>query len=218
MCASTPPVEIYLDHQFVIGRSKKADLTVSSAAVSREHAIIFWRGWEPWIKDCGSNNGTKVNGAHITEHKLEDGDEIRVGPFTGTYRCVGASEAFGPLELRGNSSLVAGVVGGPLSGKLTRNEMLEVLATLQHKEKTGTLLVKSGTERGVLVVRQGKPLFAKAGLAEGDAAIQAMLTWTTGIISFLTLVDEEAINVERSLQEHIAEARQGSSRMGTRRL
>jgi pSer/pThr/pTyr-binding forkhead associated (FHA) protein len=52
---------------------------VTDTSVSRRHAEIrpSAGGWV--IVDLGSTNGTRVNGAPVTERKLDDGDTITVG-------------------------------------------------------------------------------------------------------------------------------------------
>lgn len=204
--ADAAPVELLMERSFVFGRSSKADMVIASHAVSRQHAEIFWRGWEAWVKDCGSQSGTRVNDAPISEHKLQDGDTISVGPYTCSYRCIGQGEGFLPLDLQGKSVVMAGLVAGPLSGKVEDKDMSDVLAALERKEKTGTLRVGRGDEQGVLVVREGRATFAKTDAAEGDEAIRALLRWTTGTLSFLPLIDEEATNVQSSLGQLVEEA------------
>ena len=62
-----------------IGRSPESTLKLTDSTVSRSHAQIV-RDGDAWVlHDVGSSNGTKVNGAAVAEHVLEDGDEIRVG-------------------------------------------------------------------------------------------------------------------------------------------
>jgi hypothetical protein len=62
-----------------IGRSPENDVTLSDSTVSRQHAEIV-RDGDAWVvRDLGSSNGTKVNGAGVVEHMLADGDELRVG-------------------------------------------------------------------------------------------------------------------------------------------
>jgi EAL domain-containing protein (putative c-di-GMP-specific phosphodiesterase class I) len=65
---------------FVIGRKDGSSLLVASEEVSRKHAEIIetFDGWR--IKDCGSTNGTFVNGQRLTDnHILSHGDYISVG-------------------------------------------------------------------------------------------------------------------------------------------
>jgi predicted component of type VI protein secretion system len=65
-----------------IGRAPESDLKLSDSTVSRNHAEIV-RDGDAWVlRDLGSSNGTKVNGASALEQVLNDGDEIRVGSAT----------------------------------------------------------------------------------------------------------------------------------------
>ena len=62
-----------------IGRSAECAVRLADTSVSRRHAEVRAAG-DGWaIVDLGSTNGTKVNGAVITERKLKDGDTISVG-------------------------------------------------------------------------------------------------------------------------------------------
>ena len=62
-----------------IGRRPECDIVVANWQVSRRHAQITGVSGTFMIADLGSTNGTYVNGVHITEHILQDGDRIEVG-------------------------------------------------------------------------------------------------------------------------------------------
>ncbi|HVM40552.1 MAG TPA: DUF3662 and FHA domain-containing protein [Acidimicrobiia bacterium] len=62
-----------------IGRLESSDITVDDPKVSRKHAEIRPDADTFRVVDLGSTNGTEVNGRLVTEHVLEDGDQIRVG-------------------------------------------------------------------------------------------------------------------------------------------
>jgi EAL domain-containing protein (putative c-di-GMP-specific phosphodiesterase class I) len=72
---------IPLDHSpFAIGRKEGSSLLLTAGGVSRKHAEILETsdGWR--IKDCGSTNGTFVNGRRLTENfLLTNGDYITIG-------------------------------------------------------------------------------------------------------------------------------------------
>ena len=62
-----------------IGRSPDCTVHLADTSVSRRHAELRPAG-DGWaLVDAGSTNGTRVNGAIITERRLKDGDAITVG-------------------------------------------------------------------------------------------------------------------------------------------
>lgn len=66
--------------EVVIGRSPDCHITIEDPLVSRNHAKLTIQDDEARIQDLGSRNGVRVNGRHIQgEHKLADGDRIRLG-------------------------------------------------------------------------------------------------------------------------------------------
>jgi hypothetical protein len=69
------------DGPVTIGRSADATVHLNDTSVSRRHAEVRPRpdGDGFVIVDLGSTNGTRVNGATVTERRLQDGDTISVG-------------------------------------------------------------------------------------------------------------------------------------------
>lgn len=63
----------------VIGRSVDADLQVAHGTVSRHHCAVWRDGARYRIRDMGSTNHTRVNGAIVQEAVLADGDQIQLG-------------------------------------------------------------------------------------------------------------------------------------------
>lgn len=75
----------------VIGRDHDCAVGIDSHTVSRRHANIVVAGGTATIEDLGSKNGTSVNGQEIRGPvTLSEGDEIRVGSVSMTYRSRGA--------------------------------------------------------------------------------------------------------------------------------
>ena len=98
-----PPLELEPNRTLVVGRQPDCDLSIPSGKVSRRHAEIYWKRDRPWIVDCGSQNGTTVNGRRITsDHELKDNDEILNVLLTeGSTIEVLGDEC--PLELAGRN-------------------------------------------------------------------------------------------------------------------
>jgi hypothetical protein len=70
----------------VIGRLSDCDVVVADPGASRRHAEIRHRDGRWVITDLGSTNGTRVNGAAVSEQALEDGDRITVGRTVLEFR------------------------------------------------------------------------------------------------------------------------------------
>ncbi|HEY0721997.1 MAG TPA: FHA domain-containing protein [Gammaproteobacteria bacterium] len=69
-----------------IGRRTDNDIHVDDIAVSGQHALLRLRPDEHFksqlhaeLEDCGSTNGTTVNGKSIKRQRLNHGDIIRLG-------------------------------------------------------------------------------------------------------------------------------------------
>ncbi|AWV89336.1 GGDEF domain-containing protein [Bradymonas sediminis] len=63
----------------VIGRSSKGDIQIDEDAISRSHATIYDSGDHYLLKDMASTNGTYVNDVEVTDQRLRDGDQIKIG-------------------------------------------------------------------------------------------------------------------------------------------
>jgi FHA domain/Domain of unknown function (DUF1707) len=79
-----PPVET--GAALVIGRDASCDYAVWDSTVSARHALLRRErdGWS--ITDCGSRNGTRVNGWRVARQELADGDEVALGASRFVFR------------------------------------------------------------------------------------------------------------------------------------
>jgi DNA-binding CsgD family transcriptional regulator len=81
------PLEV---ERVTLGKATSNDIALrSDPTVSRMHAVLerFSAGW--CVRDLASRNGTFVNGQRVLrEHRLESGDEIRVGRTTLVFRAA----------------------------------------------------------------------------------------------------------------------------------
>jgi pSer/pThr/pTyr-binding forkhead associated (FHA) protein len=71
-----------------VGRLEDNLLTIDDASVSSHHAELTLSGTDYVLRDLGSTNGTRINGQPINpeeEHRLQDGDTIRLGHIETIY-------------------------------------------------------------------------------------------------------------------------------------
>ena len=83
------------DEPVLFGRGDDVDCLIRDAKVSRQHCVIEPAGTGRWqVRDLGSGNGTKVNGAKIDVRVLEAEDAVQVGDA----RILFAGEAVAVVE------------------------------------------------------------------------------------------------------------------------
>ena len=71
----------------ILGRDPVAALWIDHPSVSRRHARIVVRDGKATLEDLNSRNGTLVNATSVSGRvRLEDGDQLRVGPETMVFR------------------------------------------------------------------------------------------------------------------------------------
>lgn len=93
--------------RFVIGRAPSSELCLDDPRISRQHTEITWEFERFWIADCGSINGTFVNGARLdagVRRLLKNEDEIAISPLlVAKFADAGATveERMPPRVLRG---------------------------------------------------------------------------------------------------------------------
>jgi pSer/pThr/pTyr-binding forkhead associated (FHA) protein len=83
-------LEVALDRpRIVVGRGRKADLSLAEATISRAHAALGFDGEGFFVEDLGSTNGTLVNGSKVARQRLETEDEVRMGKLLIGVRLPG---------------------------------------------------------------------------------------------------------------------------------
>jgi FHA domain len=71
-----------LEETLTIGRGPENDLTLDSAAVSRQHAALAFRDGRWYVEDRGSYNGTFLNGTRVNPGvplPLRHADRLEIG-------------------------------------------------------------------------------------------------------------------------------------------
>jgi len=78
---------ILMEGANIIGRAPDAAIPVDARGVSRHHARVLISHGEATLEDLGSKNGSHLNGSRISAPvRLSDGDEIRLGAISLTFR------------------------------------------------------------------------------------------------------------------------------------
>jgi hypothetical protein len=207
-----PNIELKVDVEMRFGRSREVDVIIQSPRVSRVHALVFWQAGAPHIRDLASQNGVFVNGAQIREAKLEDGDEVTIGPLTCTYRKLDAINSLGELqELLDSSEATQEMEAIAMSGRLAEVTLYEVLETLGYNARTGTVEVFGPWgDEGRIGLKDGGATWAELGDLTGRAAVEALLEWTEGHFRFTSVDDARPSNIDLPLQKILEDARKRS--------
>jgi predicted component of type VI protein secretion system len=67
-------------HQLIVGSAPDSDVVIGDSSVSRIHAMLRQLNGRWFIEDCGSRNGTTVNGHRVASMQpLQPNDEVRLG-------------------------------------------------------------------------------------------------------------------------------------------
>lgn len=66
-------------YPFTIGSRNDNDLIITDSTVSRQHAELFRKNGQVWLRDLGSLNGTIVNRVPRSEIQIVGGERIQLG-------------------------------------------------------------------------------------------------------------------------------------------
>lgn len=73
---------------FSIGRASTNQLHLEDQTVSRDHAVFRYSQGMWFLQDQESTRGTYINGIRTDAVRLNDGDEIGIGPFRFQFRLI----------------------------------------------------------------------------------------------------------------------------------
>ena len=107
--------------EMVIGRSRGCDILLEQDSTSRRHAVIRFTAGCYQVQDMGSTNGTCVNDESVSDCRLNDGDELRLGRTV--MRFIAGEE----LEKKYRECLVAIAHTDGLTGAMTEPAFQEAL-------------------------------------------------------------------------------------------
>jgi pSer/pThr/pTyr-binding forkhead associated (FHA) protein len=150
----------------LIGSAPECNVHIDSLAVEPKHARIETHGQDAILFDLSSTDGTYVGNEKISEHKLTDGEIIRVGKHTLMYNYEEAN------ELHANESSTS-IDILPLAEKLETAEQPAEIETPEEdndteSKKQGWLQILNGQNLGKTIslnkslTNLGKPGVATA--------------------------------------------------------
>lgn len=67
-----------LKKNLLVGRRESCDIVLRFSNVSAHHCQLYCNGGYWYVKDLKSRNGIKVNGARVSEKRLDPGDELSI--------------------------------------------------------------------------------------------------------------------------------------------
>lgn len=169
----------------VLGRDLEATIQVADQGVSRHHAEVIRVGELFLLRDCGSRNGTFINGERVSERALREGDRIRVGTtefaFEDRPELLEESHwvqfhdrAFSPsdtLHLRTKGSLPA-AQREPPPGRFRDSLLLLAMDRIAHcaaqESRLDVILRQSLAELGAAINARRVYVFNPDGEEEGE--------------------------------------------------
>ena len=131
----------------VLGRDEECDIAIASAKVSRRHLeITFDDEDRASVRDLGTMNGTLVNERLLSEaFELKDGDELKIGDDSATYRLLEASDPESKLHSASSVKKMSATVSmkNVLGGDLALVPIADLLGQLARAKASGVLIIES---------------------------------------------------------------------------
>ena len=126
-----------------VGSNPGCVIHIDSLAVQAKHARIETHGNDSILFDLKTEDGTFVNQERITEHKLADGDHIRVGKHTLSYQYAEIS------SLESNESSTSIDITPIIDVKEETSQSAEIPEKIQDNQpKQGWLQILNGQNLG----------------------------------------------------------------------
>jgi serine phosphatase RsbU (regulator of sigma subunit)/DNA-binding response OmpR family regulator len=145
--------------RFTIGRSSRNHLVLDHGSISRSHAEVVAQGDGYLLRDLDSKLGTCVNGVHIKETLLANGDEVKFGGALGLRFTFRTTDFLGALLGGSDPGRVAGM---SMSGFRDIGKLFAAFRTLSSIAVLDDLLALvvdtaielTGAERGFIMLRE----------------------------------------------------------------
>ena len=172
---------------YVMGRGQEVDIPVPDSLISRRHAELHWDEDLFWtVHDCGSRNGTVLNGRRIEDNQqLLDRARLQLGGQIYTY--VMTPPGTDPDAVVAEVTRPAGgetlewdagsgeedFTGPAFAGQVDRYALLDLVQFFKLTQRSGRLDL-SGEPAKSIWFEQGAPADADFGDLDGEEALFAI--------------------------------------------
>jgi transcriptional regulator with GAF, ATPase, and Fis domain len=175
-----------------IGKAVDNDLVLADDTVSRHHCELTRAADGVHIRDLGSTNGTKVQGARVTEAVVQPGVVLKVGEIEIALRPAVRSVEVMPSDKTW--------FGSAIGQSLAMRSIFGVLERIAPTDATVLLEGETGT---------GKDVLARAIWTESTRAQGPFVVVDCGAVSY-SLLESELFGHERGAFTGAVAARQGA--------
>ena len=175
-----------------IGKATDNDLVLADDTVSRHHCELSWARDGIHVHDLGSTNGTKVQGARVTEAVASPGSVLKVGEVEIILRAsVRSAEVLPSDKTR---------FGDALGKSLSMRTIFAVLECIAPTDATVLFEGETGT---------GKDVLARATWTQSLRASGPFVVVDCGAVSY-SLLESELFGHERGAFTGAVASRQGA--------
>jgi transcriptional regulator with GAF, ATPase, and Fis domain len=175
-----------------IGKAPDNDLVLPDDTVSRHHCVLSPRADGIQVRDLESTNGTKVQGARVTEAIVQAGTVLKVGEVEVLLRPAARNAEVMPSDKTS--------FGGAIGRSLAMRTLFGVLERIAPTDATVLLEGETGS---------GKDVLARAICAESPRATKPFVIVDCGAVSY-SLIESELFGHERGAFTGAVAARQGA--------
>jgi transcriptional regulator with GAF, ATPase, and Fis domain len=181
-----------LGERLRIGKAPDNDLVLGDDTVSRHHCELTRTADGVLVRDLGSTNGTRVQGARVTEAVVAPGTVLKVGQIEIVLRPAGRNVEVMPSDRTR--------FGGALGQSLAMRTIFGVLERIAPTDATVLLEGETGT---------GKDVLARAIWSESLRAQGPFVVVDCGAVSY-SLIESELFGHERGAFTGAVASRQGA--------
>ncbi len=181
-----------IGQQLRIGKAPDNDLVLNDDTVSRQHCELTRTDAGIKVRDLGSTNGTKVQGARVTEAVVQPGTVLKVGEVELSLRPAVRNVEVLPSD----KTWFGAAIGQSLA-------MRTIFGVLERIAKTDATVLLEG-ETGT-----GKDVLARALWTESARAQGPFVVVDCGAVSY-SLLESELFGHERGAFTGAVAARQGA--------